>query len=211
MLQQQPLLHLDPGLLIGSGGVRDVYRHPHDKDRCIKIIHNLKRQRSARRETRYLRKYERQGKPFERLTRFHGWCDTNLGAGAIFDLIRDHDGRCSQTLSSHVAAKADPCLSPHEIVEQLIALYRHLLEHNIIVCDPAPHNLVVHYYLPGSARLVIIDGIANPHFIKIADYSTRYSHRLIKKKWWKYMEQNPIMQDVFRLTGYTAMENISSR
>jgi hypothetical protein len=197
MWQRKPTLILDRSLLFGKGGVRDVYRHPHHEERCIKIIHNPKRLRSVKREIRYLCRYARQGKPFERLTRFHGWCNTNYGTGAIFDLVRDYDGRFSQPLFNHATGQARPCLSPSEIFLQLNDLYRHLLEHEIIVCDPAPRNLLVQYLTPGKPRLVVIDGIGNPHFIKIADYSTAFAHRLIKKKWRYYVETNPLLTEAF--------------
>jgi PhoP regulatory network protein YrbL len=197
MWHRKPTLVLDRSLLFGKGGVRDVYRHPHHAERCIKIIHNPKRLRSVGREIRYLCRYARQGKPFERLTRFHGWCNTNYGSGAIFDLVRDYDGCFSQPLFNHATGQARPCLSPSEIFQQLNDLYRHLLEHEIIVCDPAPRNLLVQYVAPGKPKLVVIDGIGNPHFIKIADYSTAFAHRLIKKKWRYYVETNPLLTEAF--------------
>lgn len=205
MWQRQPTVDLDQSLLIARGGVREVYQHPQHDDRCIKIVHNPKRLRSVKRETRYLLRYERQGKPFERLSRFHGWCKTTLGSGGVFDLIRDHDGRCAQTLLSHVGGQADPCLSAGEIVEQLTALYHHLLEHQIIVSDPALHNLVVHYPVPGRPRLVVVDGVGNTNFIKIADYRKHSAHQIIKKKWRRYIEVSPLLAEVFLATGYKPM------
>ncbi|MDK9709379.1 MAG: YrbL family protein [Desulforhopalus sp.] len=196
-MKERNILYLDHSLLIGSGGVRHVYRHPHSDDRCIKIIHNPRRQRSVKREIRYLRRYERQGKPFEHLTRFHGWCSTNLGRGAIFDLICDHTGSCSQPLSMHATGQASPCLAPEEIFHLLQALLQHLLSHQIIICDPAPHNLVVQYPFPGKPKLVIIDGIGNPHFIKLADHLRSFAHQLIKKKWRYYVETNPLLAQAF--------------
>jgi hypothetical protein len=191
------ILYLDHNFLIGSGGVRHVYRHPHHADKCVKIIHNPKRQRSATREIRYLRRYECQGKPFEHITRFHGWCSTNLGPGAIFDLICDYNGHCSQPLAKHAAGQASPCLTPAEIFHHLQSLYQHLLDHEIIIFDPAPHNLVVQYSSQEKPKLVIIDGIGNPHFIKLADYLRCFAHRLIKKKWQYYVATNPLLAQAF--------------
>jgi hypothetical protein len=194
--ENQPL-YLNHNLLIGGGGVRHVYRHPHHDDKCIKIIHNPKRQRSVKREIRYLRRYKCQGKPFEHLTHFHGWCSTNLGHGAIFDLICDYNGQYSQPLSKHATGQASPCLTPREIFQHLQSLYQHLLDHEIIICDPAPHNLVVQYSFQEKPKLVIIDGIGNPHFIKIADYLRSFAHKLIKKKWQYYVVTNPLLAQAF--------------
>jgi hypothetical protein len=135
----------------------------------------------------------------------HGWCLTNLGKGGVFDLIRDHDGTCSETLASHVAGKARLCLTATEIVAQLTALYHHLLEHRILVSDPALHNIVVHYPQPQRPTLVIIDGVGNSNFIKIADYHKASAHRWIKKKWRRYIEVSPLLTEVFQATGYRPM------
>lgn len=44
---------------------------------------------------------------------------------------------------------------------------------------------------------MIIDGIGNPHFIKLADYIQSFAHQLIKKKWQYYVETNPILAQAF--------------
>jgi hypothetical protein len=200
-----PTLYLDPALRIGRGGVREVYRHPDDEGKCVKITHNHSRLRSVRRECRYLRRYARQGKPFSRLTRFYGWQRTNLGPGAVFDLIRDHDGNCSRTLASHLGHQTEPHLSPEEVVAELTAFYHHLLEHRIIVADPALHNLVVHYPQPAEPRLVLVDGVGNSSFIKLADWFRYWAHRDISRKWRRYIEVSPLLQGIFAAAGRTTM------
>ena len=49
------ILQLPAHLLIGSGGVRRVYRHPSDEGKCIKITHNKSRSRAVFREISYLK------------------------------------------------------------------------------------------------------------------------------------------------------------
>lgn len=202
MKKSSSQLYLDDNLLIGKGKVRNVYQHPTDPDKCIKITFNKDRNRSVKREIRYLRLYQRRKKPFEHLVRFHGYCTTNRGPGAEFDLIRDHDGDISTMLSRHVTGEAENSLQPEEIVALLLDLYHHLLSHNIIICDPAPNNLLVHYQEPEKPKLVIVDGIGNPHFIKIADFSKYYAHKLINKKWRYYIEDNLFLKDIFAATNY---------
>ncbi len=209
MVKRQPILHLDSSLRIGRGGVREVFQHPEDPGRCVKIVHDPRRWRSVNRECRYLRRYHRQGKPFTRMTRFFGWCPTNLGPGALFTLVRDHDGHCSRSLASSLpGAPADSCrrqLQPLAIVELLSELHQHLLRHRIIVSDPALHNLVVHYPEPAKARLVIIDGIGNSSFIKMADWFGYWARRDINRKWRRYIEVSPLLQGVFAAAGRTTM------
>ncbi len=196
------ILRLDETLLIGKGGVREVYQHPDDPLKCIKITFNQKKQRSVKREINSLRLYHLRKKPFERITRFHGYCLTTKGKGMVFDLIRDFDGKKSVMLSDHVAGKAEPCLQPAEIVYLLNDLFEHLLQHNIIISDPAPHNILVHYTSENKKKLVLVDGIGNPQFIKLADFSTHYAHKIIKDKWRYYIEENASLKQIFAITGY---------
>lgn len=195
-------LKLDDSLLIGNGGVRKVYQHPLDNNRCIKVTYNHSRRRSVRREILYLCLYRLRNKPFLHLPRFHGFCDSNRGRGAIFDLYRDYNGKRSVMLSEHIAQTSSSPLSPWNIVALLDELLNHLLENEIIVSDPAPSNLLVHYVARNRPRLVIVDGIGNPHFVKIADISTHFAHKIIKKKWWYYVENHPTLQNIFAQTGY---------
>jgi hypothetical protein len=199
-----PLL-LSPELVIGRGGSRTVYCHPGDAAKCIKILHNKERQRSVCREMRYLRRYWRQGKPFDHLTRFFGYCQTSLGRGAVFELVRSYDGTRAATLADHLGGKVAGGLTPEVIVRELVVLFHSLLDHEIIVSDPAPHNLAVCFSAPKTPRLVLIDGIGNPHFIKIADYRKVSAHRIIKKKWRYYVEDNPLLAETFQVTGYRSL------
>lgn len=201
-MSTQKTLLLNDSHFLAKGGVRDVYEHPEDSSKCIKITYNYERIRSVRREINYLKKYSRQGIPFTHLPKFHGYCNTNKGKGLIFDLIRDYDGNRSIMLSDHVANRSASNLSANQIVSLLKELYEHLIQHRIIVCDPAPNNLLVYYPNPDHPRLVIVDGIGNPHFLKIADYSTYFAHEIINKKWRKYVEMNVILKEICAETGY---------
>jgi hypothetical protein len=190
--QHFPPLHLDHDLLIGRGGVRTVYQHPHDTDKCIKLLFNEKKRRAVEREEKYLQKYWKAHKPFDHLSRFFGHCHTTLGRGSVFQLIKDYHGAISNPLSAFLPGNilADK-VTPAQIAALLDHLRNHLLTHCIIVSDPAPGNIVVKYIAPGQPTLVMIDGIGNPHFIKIADYSARAARKIILKKWRYYVEDNP--------------------
>lgn len=191
------IIHLDNTLLLNKGGVREVYHHPEDPSKCIKITFNLKKRRSVIREIKYLQLYKRRNMPFKHLSSFHGYCKTTKGRGEVYDLIRDFDGKVSVMLSEHVSNKVTPCLGPAEIRNLLNDLYKHILRYNIIISDPAPHNLLVRYFSKDQKKLVIVDGVGNPYFIKIADYSTYFAHRLIKKKWRKYVVSNLFLENIF--------------
>lgn len=190
-------VQLNQELLIGRGGVRSVYRHPGDDDKCIKILFNEAKRRAVIREEKYLGRYWRAGKPFDHLSRFYGHCRTTLGVGGVFQLIRDYDGAISNPLPAFLPGDvfADK-LPPSELAALLRQLHNHLVTHGIIVSDPAPGNIVVKFSAPGRPKLVLIDGIGNPHFIKIADFHRRQAQKIIDKKWGYYIEANPLLVDI---------------
>lgn len=195
--QQSPILHLDHDLLIGRGGVRTVYRHPNDSDKCIKLLFNEKKRRAVQREETYLKKYWGARKPFDHLSRFYGHCYTSLGRGGVFQLIKDYDGAISNPLSDFLPGKTlANKLAPTQIASLLFDLRNHLLSHCIIVSDPAPGNIVVKYGTPGHPTLVLIDGIGNPHFIKFADFSASAARKIIAKKWQYYVQNNPSLAGI---------------
>ena len=196
------MLKLDDRLLLFKGNVRYVYQHPDDPGKCIKITYNTKKKRSVQREIRYLQKYQSQGKPLDRLPKYYGRLQTNLGRGGVFDLIRDYDGTISKTLSHCVAQNHEYRLTSGEITAELQAMCIYFVENDIIVCDPAPHNIVIHRPTASSFRFVIVDGIGNPHFFKLGDYVSSIARKHILRKWKRYMEDNPSMQDVLVRGGY---------
>jgi hypothetical protein len=196
--QHSPPLHLGHDLLIGRGGVRTVYQHPNDSDKCIKLLFNEKKRRAVQREEAYLKRYWRAHKPFDHLSRFYGHCHTTLGRGGVFQLMKDYDGAISNPLAAFLPGNilADK-LAPTQIASLLCHLRDHLLTHCIIVSDPAPGNIVVKYATPDQPVLVLVDGIGNPHFIKIADYSSSAARKIIVKKWRYYVEDNPSLAGIF--------------
>ncbi|NNK94328.1 MAG: hypothetical protein HKP41_08260 [Desulfobacterales bacterium] len=195
-------IQLNESFIIGKGGVKTVYQHPNYQSRCIKIAYNFSKKRPVRREILYLIFYYHYHKPFTHLSAFHGMCKTNFGKGAVFDLIRNYDGSLSKMLSDHIIDPNLPQLSPAQIVLLLDELYDHLIEHSIIACDPAANNLAVQFSEPECAKLVIVDGIGNPHFVKIADFSKKYAAKTIHKKWQKYVERSQILHEVLSKGKY---------
>lgn len=197
-------IQLNESLIIGKGRVRKVYQHPVYQNKCIKIIYNYSKKRPVRREILYLIIYHHYHKPFTHLSAFHGMCKTNFGRGAVFYLIRNYDGSISKMLSEHITDPNLPQLSPVQIVSLLDDLYEYLIEHSIIVCDPALDNLAVQFTEPECVKLVVVDGIGNPHFIKVADFSKKYATEAIHKKWQKYVERKQVLQEIFSKGNYKA-------
>lgn len=89
---------------IAIGRSRASYVHPDDPTRAVRIPSPGQLSRT-RREIAFYRRLDRRGVDYaEYLPRFHGGCETNLGAGFVFDLVRDFDGQVSRALSDYLDA-----------------------------------------------------------------------------------------------------------
>ena len=166
---------------IGAGTDRECYRHPARPEYCIKILRAERHPRRFRREIRYYRRLARRAIDWQRLTRYHGMVQTNLGQGAIFDLVLDHDGGISKSLQSRLQ-RQDPGFDAWA-VRELNALARDFYDRWIVFHDLNPTNLLVQRVDAEHQRLVVIDGIGHNHFLSIASYSPAFARRKLVRVW----------------------------
>lgn len=174
-------LVLAPHLFVAEGTDRKCYRHPADERRCIKVLHPDTRPARFRRELRYYRRLHRRGVDFVHLTPFHGLVDTNLGRGAVFDLVLDDDLRISRSLH-HYLAKNDRAFNAW-IVDEIEYLKQNLYDQWIVFHDLNPTNILVKRLGFDSYHLVVIDAIGDNHFVPLASYSARFARRNMVRAW----------------------------
>ena len=95
------MIKIDPATLVGKGLHRECFEHPDNPNWCVKII-VAGNSNENHREAAYYGQLARRGISWEMLTRFHGLVETNLGEGAVFDLVRDYTGEVSGTLARYL-------------------------------------------------------------------------------------------------------------
>jgi hypothetical protein len=166
---------------IGAGTDRACYRHPSRPECCIKILLPERHPRRFRREIRYYRRLAFRRIDWQRMTRYHGTVRTNLGKGAIFDLVLDYDGGVSKSLEFYLH-REDPGFGDWAIRE-LNALTRKFYDDWIVFHDLNPGNLLVQRLGAGNRRLVVIDGIGHNHFLSVANYSPTFARRKLVRVW----------------------------
>ncbi len=105
------------------------------------------------------------------LAKFHGNIETNLGAGAVFDLVRDYDGSVSKTLDTYFKLADEATVSYSNIVQCLSQLKHYLLTNNIITMGLKPRNILYRRLDQATGRCVIVDNIGNSDFIPICTYN----------------------------------------
>lgn len=179
------IVELDPHALVGKGLHRECFVHPGDPTRCIKIVVSGSGNEN-RREQGYYAELANKGISWEMLPKFYGLVETNLGEGAVFDLIRDYDGRISLTLRHYLSSPQLTSLHQQALREALQGLKSYLLEHRIITMTLKPKNILFQMDSAETGKLVIVDNIGNSDFIPLVKFSAGLAKWKILRKWRRF-------------------------
>jgi hypothetical protein len=181
----QGVIEIDPHALVGKGLHRECFVHPDDPGRCIKVV-VAGTINENRREAGYYAHLESRSVSWEMLPRFHGLVQTNLGEGAVFDLVRDHDGRVSHTLAHYLASTDLTRQYQDGLREAMARLLCYLLENRVITMTLKPKNILFRRESDGSGTLLVVDNVGNSDFIPLANYSSWLARRKIMRKWRRF-------------------------
>nr|WP_299241711.1 YrbL family protein [uncultured Halomonas sp.] len=180
------MLHLQDDLLIGRGTERNCYRHPRDEKRCVKVAHNFKNNKEQnRKDYEYFTKLERRDIDWSHLPRCHGWVETNLGDGLVFDLLQDTKGSPLPRLDILLTSGR---LTTVEITTPLMQLHDYLYANRIFTSDLRASNIVCNLEKT-PPRLFLIDGIGDRDFIKLASLIKPLADAKINRQWARFMKR----------------------
>ncbi len=179
------MLTLESSSLIARGLRRECYFHPEDENKCIKVVVAGDHKETAR-EQSYYRLLEKRNISWKMLARFDGNIETNRGKGAVFELIRDHNGEVSKTLEQYFSANNEADLNDQDLSPALPLLKQYLLKWKIVTIALKPQNIVYKKITESEGVLVIIDNIGNSDFIPICNYIDRMAIRKIHRKWQRF-------------------------
>jgi hypothetical protein len=166
---------------VAEGTDRKCFRHPTEPQYCIKVLHPERRRGRFWREISYFASLERRKVDFKHLSEYHGLIDTNLGKGAIFEMVLDDDGRVSKSLEFYLAQN-DKHFNAW-IASEIELLKQDLYDQWVVFHDLNPINILVKRLGFDEFRLVVINGIGHNHFIPLASYSSRLARRKITRVW----------------------------
>jgi len=163
------MIELKKSTPFGKGLHRECYQHPSDDNLCIKVVVNGN-DKETKREQAYYRFLEKRLNNWSGLPKFHGNVDTDMGSGAVFDLIRNYDGQVSKTLESYL--KDEPVLIQYAqlISNALKVLKNYQLDHNILSMSLKPKNMLFQQINETDSRILIIDNLGNSDLIPFCSY-----------------------------------------
>ncbi|MEZ0148189.1 MAG: YrbL family protein [Candidatus Reddybacter sp.] len=175
------MILLDASYFVGKGLHRECYVHPEDGNLCIKVVvaGDLS---ESKREQSYYKLLQKRDICWDILPRFHGLIETNMGAGAVFDLIRDFDGEISKTLLHYLSAEHLDSAENLGISQAISVFKQELYRQSIITMTLSPKNIMYKKTGPNEGRLILIDNIGNSDFIPICNYIDSLAKKKIARK-----------------------------
>ena len=179
------MLELDESAPVAIGEHRKIFEHPKDKNLCIKVIW-LGGLEETQREEKHYRLLEKRNISWTLLARFYGFVETNLGQGAIFDLIRDYDGGLSRSLAYYLASNTLDEAHQLSLVNAFVPLKEYLCRYRVITMMLKSQNIVFRKVSEVEGDLVLIDSVGNSDLLPICDYSAFFARRKILRKWRRF-------------------------
>lgn len=179
------MIHLNAGDIVGKGSERCCYVHPGNADRCIKVAYRASRNdKQNRNEIKYLKRLQRNRIDWSHIPRCHGWVETSVGVGLVYDYFHTEDGLPMPGIGRLVTQGR---ITRSDLAAPLEQLRQYLLSNRIVVRDLKPSNVVCDADAGDSLRLYLIDGIGNGDFVKVADYIPIYARTKIERHWRRFM------------------------
>lgn len=179
------MIDLSHAYRIGAGNERICYAHPDNPNLCIKVYHSmdeiLKHTKVVRQQNEmehyYFDKLAQRHVPFLYIPKCHGWVETTLGKGLVFDRVIDEDGSPSQPLTQLLAQGV---VSQQEAKQFLEQIQQYLLKYAIAVCDVSPGHILMQKQ-DGQWVPKVIDGIGS-RYNDWKLYLLTYVHVMARRK-----------------------------
>tara|TARA_Y100001956_G_scaffold23157_2_gene22828 strand:+ start:1720 stop:2325 length:606 start_codon:yes stop_codon:yes gene_type:complete len=186
------ILDLSQTPRIGTGNERICFEHPENPNLCIKVYHPMEeimkhtkvvRQQNEM-ESYYFGQLEKRGVPFTYIPRCHGWINTSLGPGLVFDRVINEDGSPGKPLKEMLA---DGSISRDEALEVLKRIESYLLKYAISICDVSPGHILMQ---KKGTQLIpqVIDGVGsryNDWKLYLLTFAHFFARRKTKSLWHK--------------------------
>ncbi|MBR7889597.1 hypothetical protein J9B83_11655, partial [Marinomonas sp. A79] len=140
---------LDKKSYFTSGGARDIYLHPDEKDRFIKIQRNNSKKQNLNEKFFFERKSES-----EIIPKYYGYIETNLGYGISVEIVRDENGEISSSLKDLIENKK---ISKFEAKNLVHIIEKESLNKNFLIHDGGIQNILVKK-IKNTLKPVLVDG-----------------------------------------------------
>lgn len=142
------MFYLSDDSKLGKGTTRTCYQHPEHEDLCIKVMHSHSKLKINLLEYKFYQKLARRKVSLEHLPECHGFVETNLGKGLVYEKIKsDYADNLEQIVRRRLLPK-------NKIIDLIKDLEDYCIDNIICMCDRGLRNLIL-----SKNKLYYIDGI----------------------------------------------------
>ncbi|MEP0519350.1 MAG: YrbL family protein [Hyphomicrobiales bacterium] len=175
------MIVLSENAMIAKGSMRGCYHHPDRNDLCIKVDLPETHKPATLHEIQFLNRIKRirRKRPFEAIAQYYGSVETNLGLGAVFELVADKDTQNVSEIFMNLLLQASFEEHLEKYQTALLDFKSRFLKDAVIARDIRPWNLCAQRQKDRSIRLKLIDGMGHRYFIPIYDYIPPLARRRI--------------------------------
>ena len=170
---------------IAEGMYQVCYRHPEDKNTCIKISKPNAVIQRVEKELKYYKQLNKRSRLKNKDSFFAKYLktiDTNFGVGFSYDFITDErSGEVSKTLEYYLL-HPEPKM-PIEVLQQKYeGLIASLIDCKIMAVDLWARNICCQRMMNGDVRLVIIDGLGHRDFLPLVDWFSYFTRKKLQRR-----------------------------
>ena len=182
------MIELNDSHFLGKGTSRTCYFDPRDPTKCIKVDTGGRSFSQTKQEGKYFDWISRNRPQFsyDCLPRFHGFVETNLGWGGVYDVVLDTPSNTASKTLRHYMRDGSVSREPAHWEKALQCLRDSVLSNSLVVGDLGPGNICASLHQDGGIQLVIIDGIGHRDFLPLCDYIPALARRRSKRQMVRY-------------------------
>ena len=191
------MIKLDGVLPFAEGGNRMCFVHPHNPNRCLKVIHpgiltKIRRSKpwykqlrstksfddNLREQNAYNQKALGSDNPeiWNHLAKWYGMVETSIGIASETELIRNN-GDIAETLEEYLFRDG----LTNEIKNAIEEFHTWLRDYLVLTKNLIPHNLVLTSQ-EGKLKIKIIDGLGSQAFFPLPSYSNIFAKRYVNRR-----------------------------
>ena len=200
--EHDPTLSLQGLTPFAVGGTRLCFIHPHDSEKCVKVLREDRTPQARRNRTKGIKRFrsvkhwddqrkelvayqhllQRDKKTiWNHIPEFFGIVETDLGVGIVTRIYRNYDDKFPKNLEEEVPQGID------DLLQFAISDFKEWLRNELVVTrDLLPHNIIVVRNSVRHCRLMIVDGLGNSEWIPVSTWFQSFARRKIERKLKKF-------------------------
>jgi len=181
------IIQLSEDQFIASGAFCRCYRHPQNKNECVKIItENKKAKKRLKADLAYFKKLHKKNTDLQYIANYLDTCSTNLGEGYIFECLTDTDQCVSKTLEYYLTNED---LKKELYLKELHKVGIYLLNNRILISDLHSKNILLQLSEDNPPKPVIVDGLGDTVAITIQNISKSHVQSKIIRRWNRFVRR----------------------